>query len=252
VSTYKSRLADLVAPTITPSAKDAGVRRDVLHHIDVAKLRPSPDNPRSSYPEDEISQLADSLATVGQMQPITCYWHPHDQVYVIVAGHRRYHAAQLTKLPTLMAVVVPQDVDEHMLLVKRLAENTARIDLHPLDYARAIRQLMDRPGVTQEQVARMLGRSQAWVSGQLRLLTLSPEQQEQVRAGTVGVTQARAAVTKGRKRRKGPKQVRITSGGITAVVTFKRAADECSLPDALGRLRAEAERLEAKQAKDAA
>ena len=149
-------------------------------------------------------------------------------------------------------MVVAEDLDKHKQLAKRLAENTARSDLHPLEYARAIRDLMTGTGMTQEQVAKQLGRSQAWVSGQLALLNLPEEQQARVKAGQVMLTEARASVVKRPRRRRGPKQIRLVIGGIQAVVTFKRVQDECTVVEALERLKAVAQQLDAKQAKDAA
>jgi ParB family chromosome partitioning protein len=228
------------------------VRQDVLHHIDLDRLRPSPDNPRSSYPEDVIKQLGESLANLGQQEPITCFWSAAEQAYVILSGHCRYHAAKHAGITSLAAVVVLEDLDKHKQLAKRLAENTARSDLHPLEYAKAIRALMDGTGMTQEQVAKQLGRSQAWVSGQLALLNLPEAQQAKIKAGQVMLTEARASVVKRPRRRRGPKQIRLVIGGLQAVITFKRVQDECTVIEALERLRPVAQQLDAAQAKHAA
>ena len=249
---YRSMIDTLVPPTITPGAKHQGVRQDVLHHIDVERLRPSPDNPRSSYPDEMLQQLGESLATIGQQEPITCFWSAAEQAYVILSGHCRYHAAKAKGLKTLSAVVVVEDLDKHKQLAKRLAENTARTDPHPLDYAKGIKKLMDQQGMTQQQVASMLGRSQAWVSSQLALLALPEEQQSKLQTGSMRMTEARASVVKRARRRRGPKQIRLVIGGIQAVVTFKRVQDECTALEALERLKAVAQQLDAKQAKDAA
>ena len=249
---YRSRIDSLAPPTITPGAKHQGVRQDVLHHIDLDRLRPSPDNPRSSYPEDVIKQLGESLANLGQQEPITCFWSAAEQAYVILSGHCRYHAAKHAGITSLAAVVVLEDLDKHKQLAKRLAENTARSDLHPLEYAKAIRALMDGTGMTQEQVAKQLGRSQAWVSGQLALLNLPEAQQAKIKAGQVMLTEARASVVKRPRRRRGPKQIRLVIGGLQAVITFKRVQDECTVIEALERLRPVAQQLDAAQAKHAA
>jgi len=252
MSNYRSRIDQLVPPSITPSAKHQGVRQDVLHHIDLERLRPSPDNPRSTYPDEQIQLLAESISTLGQQEPITCYWSGAEGAYVILSGHCRYHAAKHAGIKSLAAVVVPEDLDQHRRLAKRLAENTARSDLHPLEYARAIRELMDATAFTQEQVAKMLGRSQAWVSSQLQLLALPEDQQAKLKAGEVRMTEARASVVKRPRRRRGPKLIRLLIGGLQAVITFKRVQDECTALEALERLRPVAEQLDAKQARDAA
>jgi ParB family chromosome partitioning protein len=252
MSSYRSKLGQLVPPTITPSAKHQGVRQDVLHHIDVGRLVPSAENPRSTYPEEQIRQLADSLLELGQQEPITVYWSTVEQAYVILSGHCRYFAAKLAGLSSLMAVVVTEDIDAMRLLAKRMAENTARNDLHPLDAAKAIRQMMDGLKVTQQQVAKMLGRSQAWVSSQLALLTLPEDQRARLSKGAMPMQQARAAVVKRARRRRGPKQVKLQLGGLSAVITFKRVQDECTATEALERLRAVAQQLDDQQARDAA
>lgn len=252
MTSYRSRIDQLAPPTITPSARHQGVRQDVLHHIDIDRLRPSPDNPRTSYPDEEISKLADSLATLGQQQPISCYWSAQEQAYVIIQGHCRYHAAKQAKLKSLAAVVCPEDLDSTKALAKRMAENTGRIEMHPLDCANAIKQLMDAGGLNQEQVAKMLGRSQAWVSTQLRLLTMPADQQAKLAKGDLSITQARASVVQRTRSKRGPKQIRLVVGGISCVISFRRVADECSGREALERLMTAAEQLDAKQSKDAA
>jgi ParB family chromosome partitioning protein len=252
MSSYRSKLGALVPPTITPSARHQGVRQDVLHHIDLDRLVPAADNPRSTYPEEQIRQLADSLLELGQQEPITVYWSGVERAYVILSGHCRYQAAKLAGLPSLSAVVVTEDIDAMRLLAKRMAENTARNDLHPLDTAKAIRQMMDGLQMTQQQVAKMLGRSQAWVSSQLALLSLPEDHQAKLSQGAMPMQQARAAVVKRARRRRGPKQIRLQLGGLSAVLTFKRVQDECTAGEALERLRAVAEQLDARQGTEAA
>jgi ParB/RepB/Spo0J family partition protein len=249
---YRSRIDGLVPPTITAGAKHQGVRQDVLHHIDLDRLRPSPENPRTSYPAEQLTQLAESLTSLGQQQPISVYWSAAEQAYVIVAGHCRFHAAKQAGLKSLAAVVVTEDLDHITQLIKRLAENTARNDLQPLDCARAIRQAMDERQLTQQAVAKMLGRSQAWVSGQLALLALPEDHQAQMKAGNMKLAEARASVVKRPRGRRGPKQIRLVIGGLQCVLTFKRVQDECTVAEALERLRPVAQQLDAKQAKDAA
>jgi ParB family chromosome partitioning protein len=250
---YRTKAADIIPPAITASAKDAGVQRDVLHHIDLDRLRPSPDNPRTTYAEDDLRQLADSLKAIGQQQPITVYWSAKEQAYVIVSGHSRYHAAKLAGLQKLMAVVHAEDLDKQRQLARRLAENTARNAVPPLECARAVQQLVEAPGMTQELVGKMLGRSQAWVSGQLRLLALPAAEQAKLAAGELAVTDARAAAVQNpRKRRRGPKRVQLTAGGIQVVITFKKQADQCAAVEALERVRQLAVQHDQRQRRDAA
>jgi ParB family chromosome partitioning protein len=250
---FRGRLDSLVSPNVGQPSKAQGVKQDVLHHIDVERLRPSADNPRSIYPPEEIQALSESLAALGQQEPITCYWSGAEQAYVILQGHCRYHAAKLAGLKSLAAVVVTEDLDANRSLAKRMAENTARNDLHAMDCARAIRRLMQDGGLSQQEVAKQLGRSQGWVSKQLALLEMPAEKQAQVAKGTVSITEARAAVVKQpRTARKKPKQIKLSVGGLVVLVTFKRVADQCGAVEALDRVRALAEQLDARQAKEAA
>lgn len=254
MSAYRDRMSNVPLPSITPSARQAGVRQDVLSHIELDRLLPSEENPRSSYPEEDIRALADSLLELGQQQPVSCYWSPQVQKYVLLAGHRRYFAAKLAGLPTLAAVVVDEDVDAIRQLARRMAENTARSDMAPLDMANGIKRMIHAGHLTQAQVGRMLGRSQAWVSSQLALLSLPEQQQAELAAGTMPVVQARAsAVRKPRKggRRK-PKMLRITQGGISALVKFRRVQDECSLVQALEQLLEAARQIDTQHRQDAA
>lgn len=250
---FRDRLETLVSPNVGQPSKSTGVKQDVLHHIELDRLRPIADNPRSIYPEEEIQTLSASLAALGQQEPITCYWSNTEHAYVILQGHCRYHAAKLAGLKSLMAVVVTEDMNAVRALAKRMAENTARNDLHPLDCARALKRLIEEGGLNQQEVAKQLGRSQGWVSKQLALLEMPEEQQAKVAKGTVSLTEARAAVVKQpRNSRKKPKQIKLSVGGLVVLVTFKRVADQCSASEALDRVRSLAEQLDAKQAKDAA
>jgi ParB family chromosome partitioning protein len=229
------------------------VERKNLLVIQMDRLRPDPNNVRTSYDEEAIANLATSLTDIGQQQPIRVRWMPEEQIYQVIQGHCRYFAAIKAGLPSLQAVLDDRAITDTEILAAQLVENTARTDLTPIDCAKAVRQLIDLQGLTQQQAARKLGRSQAWVSSQLQLLDLSAEQQTKLAKGTVSITEARAAVVKQpRSSRKKPKQIKLTAGGITVLVTFKRVADQCSASEAWERVRSAAEQLDAKQAKDAA
>ena len=240
-------------PDLNRATQDTGVERKGLLVIQMDRLRPDPNNVRTTYDEDAIAHLATSLTDIGQQQPIRVRWLTQERVYQVIQGHCRYFAALKAGLPSLQAVLDDRAITDTEILAAQLVENTARTDLPAIDCAKAVRQLIDLQNLTQQQAARKLGRSQAWVSKQLQLLDLSAEQQAKVAKGTVSLTEARAAVVKQpRNARKKPKQIKLSVGGLVVLVTFKRVADQCSASEALERVRDLAQQLDAKQIKDAA
>ena len=240
-------------PDLNRATQDTGVERKGLLVIQMDRLRPDPNNVRTSYDDEAIANLATSLTDVGQQQPIRVRWLTQERIYQVIQGHCRYFAAIKAGMPSLQAVVDDRAITDTEILAAQLVENTARTDLTPIDCAKAVRQLIDLQGLTQQQAARKLGRSQAWVSSQLQLLALSAEQQTKLAKGTVSITEARAAVVKQpRNARKKPKQIKLSVGGLVVLVTFKRVADQCPAAEALERVRDLAHQLDAKQIKDAA
>jgi len=254
-STYSRILG--VAPAaaalnLNRTTQDTGVERKNLLVIQLERLRPDPNNVRTTYDQDAIDHLATSLTDIGQQQPIRVRWMPQEQIYQVIQGHCRYFAALKAGLPSLQAVLDDRAITDTEILAAQLVENTARTDLAPIDCAKAVRQLIDLQNLTQGQAARKLGRSQAWVSKQLALLEMPEERQAQVTKGTLTLTEARAAVVKQPKNaRKKPKQIKLSVGGLTVLVTFKRVADQCSATEALEQVRALAADLDAKLAKAA-
>ena len=231
-------------PDLNRATQDTGVERKGLLVIQMDRLRPDPNNVRTSYDEEAIANLATSLTDIGQQQPIRVRWLTQERIYQVIQGHCRYFAAIKAGMPSLQAVLDDRAITDAEILAAHLA---------PIDCAKAVRQLFDLQGLTQQQAARKLGRSQAWVSKQLALLEMPAEQQTKLAKGTVSITEARAAVVKQpRSSRKKPKQIKLSVGGLVVLVTFKRVADQCSATDALDRVRALAQQLDAKQAKDAA
>jgi ParB family chromosome partitioning protein len=136
--------------------------------VDLAKLRPNPDQPRRSFDEETLSGLADSIAQHGLLQPVAIAKDPeHEDGYIIVAGERRYHAHQLLGRDTIPAVMTSGNLDEISLI-----ENVQRENLNALEEAEALKKMMERHGYTQGELGKVIGKKQNTVSELLKLTSL--------------------------------------------------------------------------------
>jgi ParB family chromosome partitioning protein len=158
-----------------------------VQNVTIAQLRPSPLQPRTVFDEAAIAELAASIAEKGVLQPIVV--RPVDGAYEVVAGERRFRAAQRAGLTSIPAVV--RELTDQETLEIAIIENVQREDLNPVEEARAFKQLLDF-GMTQEQVSTAVGRSRSAVANQLRLLTLSLPILAALESQTVTAGHARA------------------------------------------------------------
>ena len=159
-----------------------------IHMLPIERISPNPRQPRRHFPEQPLRELADSIRQHGVLQPLTVQKTPGG--YVLVAGERRLRAAGLaglTHVPCLLVRATPQD---SALLA--LVENLQRCDLHYLEEAAAISKLITTYGMSQEEAARRLGRSQPAVANKLRLLRPSPACGELLRKYELTERHARA------------------------------------------------------------
>lgn len=145
--------------------------------------------PRRNFDEDKLRELADSIAAQGVVQPVVV--RPvEDGRYELIAGERRWRAAQLAGLSDIPAVV--REVDDQTAMAMGLIENIQRDDLNPLEEAQALQRLTDEFALTHQQVADAVGRSRASVSNLLRLLELNPEVKALIDQGSLEMGHARA------------------------------------------------------------
>lgn len=162
--------------------------------IDIALIQPNPDQPRRTFAEDALKELADSVREKGIIQPLILRRNPRDpQGYEIVAGERRWRAAQRAQLHQVPAIV--RDLNDTEVLELAIIENIQRADLNAIEEAAGYRQLMDRFGHTQEQLAEALGKSRSHIANLLRLLGLPDDVLDLVRGGALSAGHARALVT---------------------------------------------------------
>lgn len=167
-----------------PSQKDIG-RRPLrgAGTLDIKLAIPDPDQPRSTLSPDELAGLAESLRTQGQLQPINVRWSEENQKWVIIAGERRWRAAQIAGLSTINCIFHDQPLTKSQVLELQLIENLQREDIRPVEEARAFETLMSLNGWTGKQLAESLRIPASKVSRALALLTLPTEVQEQVDSG---------------------------------------------------------------------
>ena len=163
-----------LAAILSVSAEPAtgGDPADELRDLPVELIAPNPKQPRRRFEESSLTALADSLRQRGVLQPVLVRPVPGGR-YELVAGERRWRAAQLAGLETIPALVRPRD--DAQTLEVALIENMAREDLNPVEEARACAALVEELGLTREEVGRRVGRGRVAVSNLLRLLDLPDE-----------------------------------------------------------------------------
>lgn len=168
---------------------EAGSETEGISEVPVSSIEPNPDQPRREVDATTVEELAASIREHGVIQPIVVHALP-DGRYQLVAGERRWRAARLAGLSSIPAIV--RQVSDEQRLELALVENVQREDISPVDEARAYRVLIDRFGLTQDDVARKVGKSRTAVANTLRLLSLPAEVLEGLEAGKVTEGHARA------------------------------------------------------------
>jgi ParB family chromosome partitioning protein len=157
--------------TPTPEA----IESEKLREIDIDRIVPNTQQPRKHFNEDALNELADSIRTHGLIQPVVVRALP-ENLYELIAGERRWRAAQRAGLMRLPALV--REPGEDSSLEIALIENLQREDLNPIEEAQAYEKLIVEYGLTQEEVARRVGKSRVTITNMLRLLRLPAEVQQ--------------------------------------------------------------------------
>jgi ParB family chromosome partitioning protein len=171
----------------------AAVADEDLAASDIAidRIAPNPKQPRRTFGETELAELAESIRTRGVLQAILVRPDPsRPEMFEIVAGERRWRAARRAGLSVIPAVV--RSFDDRDVLEIAIIENVQRADLNPVEEAEAYKSLMERFGRTQESVATQVGKSREHVSNTIRLLSLPEDVREHVREGRLSAGHARA------------------------------------------------------------
>ena len=174
-----------------PSGVEARDGRGGVREIDIARIHPNPDQPRMQFDEDSLDELAQSIRERGVLQPILL--RPHGDGFQIIAGERRWRAAQRAQLHTMPAIV--REIDESTTAELALIENIQRQDLNAIEEAEGYRQLIQRHGHTQDDVGRIVHKSRSHVANLLRLLELPQFVRESLSRGDISMGHARAVAT---------------------------------------------------------
>lgn len=177
--------ASAVVETTTEAERD-------VKKIKITQIEPNKTQPRTAFDEEKIEELAESIREYGLIQPIVVKLNKNG-FYTIIAGERRWRASRLAGLKEVPAVI--KEVSEQTEKEITLIENIQREDLNALEEAAGIKELMDEYGLTQDEVAKKIGRSRPAVANILRLLNLPPEIQEMVKKEEISQGHARALLS---------------------------------------------------------
>ena len=182
-------LSALLGEAAHPVAGDSATERPGgVREIEISRIRPNPDQPRSQFTEEAIEELADSIGQRGVLQPILV--RPRGEEFEIVAGERRWRAAQRARLHVIPALV--REIDDSTTAEIALIENVQREDLNAIEEAEGYRQLIQRHGHTQEDVAKLVHKSRSHVANLLRLLDLPEFVRQSLLRGDINMGHARA------------------------------------------------------------
>ena len=163
-----------------------------LRMLALATIKPLPGNPRKHFDEAALEELAASIATRGVIQPIIVRPHPNGEGYQLVAGERRWRAAQKARLHEIPALV--RQLSEREVMALALIENLQREDLNPVEEARAYHRLSEEEGMIQLDIAKMVEKSRSHVANMMRLITLPDAVLDYVEQGKLSVGHVRALI----------------------------------------------------------
>lgn len=167
------------------------VREGTSLEVDIDLISPNPEQPRTRFDEDDLEDLTQSIRSNGLVQPIVV--RKAGGRYQIVAGERRWRAAQRAELRRIPAVV--KEVSDEKMLELALVENIQRSQLNPIEEAKAYRKLIDTIGLKQELVAERIGKSRTVLTTAIRLLKLPGEIQREIENGRLSAGHGRALLT---------------------------------------------------------
>lgn len=217
-------LSALIQEPDEPSAASAAPQP--ADTIPVSLIDPNPFQPRTHFASEELGELAQSIRTNGVIQPVLL--RRSGDRYQLVAGERRWRAAQLAGVDDIPAIV--RDLDDREALELALTENLLRDDLGPIETARAYRNLQERFGISQDEIAHRLGINRVTVTNTLRLLKLDPRIQEMVERDEISGGHARALLALASKEEQLRLAERIVKHGLSVRETEKLASKPPALP----------------------
>jgi ParB family chromosome partitioning protein len=200
------RLGRGLEALLGPVSREQAAAAGALRELPIAQVRPNPYQPRTRLDENALAELTDSIKASGLLQPIVV--RPRNGTYELIAGERRWRAAQRLGWKEIPAVV--KDVDDQTLLTLALIENLQRHDLSPIDEASGYQRLQEEFRVAPAEVARLVGRNRSTVANLLRLLKLPDEVRQLVHDGSLAEGHARALLAL----EQGPAMVRLAREAV--------------------------------------
>jgi ParB family chromosome partitioning protein len=207
--------AQTIAPTSSGAAAGVAPAREATlagsHQIDIDLIEPSPYQPRTRFREEALNELARSIQASGIIQPLVV--RPIGNRYQLIAGERRWRAAQRAGLTKVSAIV--RQVPDELALEMTLVENIQREDLNAIEAARAFERLMDEFQLTQESVAERTGKDRTTVANSIRLLKLEPTIQEWIEEGKLSAGHGRALLAVADPQLRMRYAQRAARGGLT-------------------------------------
>lgn len=188
----KTGLGRGLSSLLNESTSSNPIRNDTRIAIDL--ISPNPDQPRQTFPPKEMEELTDSIRRNGILQPLLLRPHPGKSgQYQIIAGERRWRAAQAAQLHDAPAII--RELSDQDVLEIAIIENVQRADLNPIDEASGYAQLIEKFSYTQIQLAEAMGKSRPYIANMLRLMTLPTSVREFVATGALTAGHARALIT---------------------------------------------------------
>ena len=191
-----------------------------MAEIEIADIIPNPTQPRTQFDEEALDELADSIRTLGVIQPITVK-RQGDGKYIIISGERRWRAARQAGLNEVPVLVI--EADDRKAMELALIENLQRADLTPIEEARGYQQLIGEYGLTQEQVADRVSKSRPAVANAMRLLSLPDELLALVEEGKLTAGHARAILSLKEK----PQQLAVAQKVINLQLSVRQTEAMC-------------------------
>ncbi len=183
-------LGALIKPT-QQAGKPLTIDGEQVQYLSVSEINPSPLNPRKEFTKDEITELADSIREHGVIQPLIL--RQVDGNYELIAGERRWRAAQSIQLETVPAIV--REASDRDVIELALIENLQRQDLNPVEEATGYHELAQQFQLTQEQIAKRVGKSRASVANSMRLLDLESDVKGFLAKGQLSVGHAKVILS---------------------------------------------------------
>jgi ParB family transcriptional regulator, chromosome partitioning protein len=217
-------------PRMEVNLHDNALGRDtgeigIIANIDIAKVQPNPFQPRTDFDQSSLEELTRSIQEKGVIQPITV--RRYENAYQLISGERRLRAAQGARLRQIPAYIISVETDEDMLELA-LIENIQREYLNPMEIANAYQRLMDECRLSQEDIAKRVGKDRSTITNFIRLLKLPTKIQEGLRKEKISMGHARALITLPNERTQLRLYEKIVDSGLSVrkVEDIVRAAQQ--------------------------